>query len=85
MLRDWLRWLFWCRLHRCYGVTDTEAKGQAEAVEGLHDWFTYGRLQWECCRKCGIVRRLDGKNSPCRGVVKVELRSAPSGKEQGGE
>lgn len=39
-----------------------------------HDWFTYGRLNWECCRNCGIVRRLDGKNSPCKGTVKVGLR-----------
>lgn len=39
-----------------------------------HDWFTYGRLNWECCRVCGIVRRKDGKNSPCRGPVSVGPR-----------
>lgn len=43
------------------------------AVEA-HDWFTYGRLQWECCRMCGIVRRRDGKNSPCKGPASVGPR-----------
>lgn len=43
------------------------------AVEA-HDWFTYGRLNWECCRACGIVRRKDGQNSPCKGVVSVGPR-----------
>lgn len=41
---------------------------------GEHQWFTYGRLNWECCRVCGIVRRKDGKNSPCKGPVAVGPR-----------
>ncbi|WP_321905145.1 hypothetical protein [Paraburkholderia tropica] len=28
-----------------------------------------------CCKQCGFVRRKDGQNKPCKGVVKVELRS----------
>lgn len=28
------------------------------------------------CARCGTVRRTDGKNSPCRGRVKVTLRGA---------
>lgn len=43
------------------------------AVEA-HDWFTYGRLNWECCRVCGIVRRKDGNNSPCKGPARVGPR-----------
>lgn len=26
------------------------------------------------CLKCGVIRRADGQNKPCRGVVKVKLR-----------
>lgn len=52
--------------------------------EREHEWFTYGRLNWECCRLCGIVRRLDGKNSPCKGPVSVGPRDAmlPSVREK---
>lgn len=39
-----------------------------------HEWFTYGRLNWECCRVCGVVRRKDGNNSPCKGPVAVGPR-----------
>ena len=42
-----------------------------------HEWFTYGRLNWECCRVCGIVRRKEGKNSPCKGPVSVGPRQQP--------
>lgn len=45
------------------------------AAVQAHDWFTYGRLNWKCCRVCGIVRRADGKNSPCKGPVAVGPRS----------
>ncbi len=46
------------------------------AALGAHDWFTYGRLNWECCRVCGIVRRMDGKlNKPCKGPVAVGPRA----------
>ena len=41
---------------------------------GEHDWFKPAFLKFECCRKCGIVRRSDGKNNPCRGRVVLSLR-----------
>jgi hypothetical protein len=31
-----------------------------------HDWFEF-RPRLTCCRKCGIVRRADGTNKPCKG------------------
>lgn len=37
-----------------------------------HIWFKPTFLVYDCCRKCGIVRRADDKNSPCKG--KVALR-----------
>lgn len=27
-----------------------------------------------CCQNCGILKRADGKNKPCPGKVRVELR-----------
>lgn len=41
---------------------------------GEHDWFTPNYLPYECCAKCGIVKRRDGKNNPCRGRVVLSLR-----------
>ena len=37
-----------------------------------HEWFEWRGLT--CCKKCGIVRRADDKNKPCKGVVKVGPR-----------
>lgn len=37
-----------------------------------HDWFIWRGL--ECCRRCGIVRRADRQNKPCKGAVKVGPR-----------
>lgn len=28
----------------------------------------------DVCKKCGIVRRTDRKNKPCKGIVKITLR-----------
>jgi hypothetical protein len=39
-----------------------------------HDWFMPDFIGYECCRKCGIVRRSNGKNNPCPGIVRVALR-----------
>lgn len=41
---------------------------------GIHDWFKPDFIPHECCRKCGIVRRRDDKNGPCRGKVTLSLR-----------
>jgi hypothetical protein len=29
---------------------------------------------WIMCSRCGIIRRSDGQNKPCRGRVSVALR-----------
>jgi hypothetical protein len=31
---------------------------------------------WITCVTCGIIKRADGKNGPCRGAVKVVMRKA---------
>jgi hypothetical protein len=42
-----------------------------------HEW-----AKWEftgrtliCCNNCGLVRRADGTSNPCKGRVRVELRT----------
>jgi hypothetical protein len=41
-----------------------------------HDWadWVFSGMTLVCCNKCGIVRRADDQNKPCKGVVKVSLR-----------
>jgi hypothetical protein len=39
---------------------------------GIHVWFERDNL--EACRNCGVVRRADEGNKPCKGEVKVTLR-----------
>lgn len=38
-----------------------------------HVWFQYRNLT--CCKICGIVKRDDDKNSPCKGPTKIGLRA----------
>lgn len=42
---------------------------------GEHAWFKYKTDSFDSCAKCGIVRRKDGLNKPCSGIVKLSLRS----------
>ncbi len=44
------------------------------AASETHDWFRPDFIDYDCCRKCGIVRRRDGKNRPCRGIARIGLR-----------
>jgi hypothetical protein len=39
-----------------------------------HAWFL--RDQQAVCAKCTVVRRADGNNKPCRGVVRITTRGA---------
>ena len=39
-----------------------------------HRWGHYKDWKLETCRYCGMVRRADDKNSPCKGKVKLGLR-----------
>jgi len=49
-------------------LSDAQREGAGE-----HDW--HERFNLICCRKCGLVRRADGTSNPCRGIVRVALRS----------
>lgn len=52
----------------------------AEEVDG-HRWGRFtassvlGGKDWEVCFNCGMIRRADKKNKPCRGSVKVGPRT----------
>lgn len=48
------------------------AKYKVIAESNGHHWIKAFNLV--CCRDCGIVRRADDQNKPCKGVVKVTLR-----------
>mgnify|MGYP001592762384 CR=1 FL=1 len=53
---------------------DTEHKAAEQTGDETHDWFTPIQMGYECCRQCGIIRRADHKNRPCRGWIGVTLR-----------
>jgi hypothetical protein len=62
----------------------TEAAGLTEPVPGQHVWFdepeggSFPGTQW--CSWCGKCKRRDGKSqSPCKGIVRVELREEAAG------
>jgi hypothetical protein len=37
-----------------------------------HEWWIWDG--YECCKVCGVIRRRDDKNSPCKGPVPVGPR-----------
>jgi len=47
-----------------------------EIGEDGHIWWTWKGMR--CCKLCGIVKRpawREGKNKPCKGLVRVTLRT----------
>ena len=42
--------------------------------ENGHLWFYFMKDRFLSCKKCGFIRRIDGKNKPCKGVTKIILR-----------
>jgi hypothetical protein len=56
-----------------------EYRGDILVALGGHDWEEdRSRFGWPYCRICGVVKRADGKNKPCRGSTpKVALRAQP--------
>ena len=39
-----------------------------------HRWIKANWLKWVTCSKCGIIRKGDDSNKPCKGVVGISLR-----------
>jgi hypothetical protein len=53
-------------------LMNEELKKALDAI-GAHVWFEKDNLT-ACCR-CGIVRRADGKNKPCRAPTRISQRT----------
>lgn len=49
---------------------------------GAHKWFRFGTLPYDACETCGIIRRGDDRNKPCKGAARVGLRAAPAPKRR---
>lgn len=45
-------------------------------IIGGHTWghVVVSMISGECCRTCGMMRRRDRKNKPCRGRPEITLR-----------
>lgn len=53
----------------------SKKKADAHKGKGKHEWVApYGAIRWPHCRRCGIIRRADGENSPCKGASRVGPR-----------
>jgi hypothetical protein len=50
------------------------SKWRTTALVDGHEWGFYGALKYECCLYCGMIRRADKKNSPCKGKAEIALR-----------
>lgn len=61
-------------LERGIELDDNTLSIEVAERERYHRWFMYVPLGHECCRDCGVVRRADNQNGPCRGKVHVALR-----------
>lgn len=49
-------------------------KALETSKEGEHAWFVFKDDNFDSCAKCGIIRRKDDKNIPCKGKTKITLR-----------
>ena len=50
--------------------------------DSTHKWQSVPGKDWQCCRICGIIRRADRQNSPCKGAThmrKTEPARSPRG------
>lgn len=47
--------------------------------EGSKDYFkdSLGKHAWDFCKVCGIIKRADGKNNPCKGPTKLRPMESP--------
>jgi hypothetical protein len=45
-----------------------------KCMKKSHKWFRWKKDEFQCCRLCGVVKRSDDRNGPCRGKVKITLR-----------
>lgn len=65
-----------CGLHG--EATDDKEKAIQTAIDAWNSRYTGHKWvkkdDYFYCQECGVVLREDGKNSPCKGKVKISLR-----------
>lgn len=44
--------------------------------DDTHKWVTFAFVGHESCELCGVIRRRDRQNGPCRGYSPVRLRGS---------
>lgn len=49
-----------------------------ELLDKQHRWKVDASTSWPFCEVCGLVRRADGKNKPCKGPTKMRTMEQPS-------
>lgn len=48
---------------------------------GAHDWREPNlRFAWVYCGICGVVKRRDGQNKPCKGPTRLRSIEHPEGR-----
>jgi len=48
---------------------------ELDRANGGHVWVAIPQLKLsQTCSKCGIIKRSDGRNNPCRGPVSISMR-----------
>lgn len=55
---------------------DTQTRPVVIAESNGHMWaeWKFASMTMICCNRCGIIRRADDKNKPCKGEIRVALR-----------
>lgn len=53
----------------CGSAAPSSLAREAEQRTPTHDWGYRAGFRFEVCNLCGVVRRKDNKNNPCKGVL----------------
>lgn len=68
-----------CRAMDAQAIID-DSEWTETAVPTDHMWCDYSHKwghflpehpEWECCWECGVIRRADDKNGPCKGQMRL--------------
>lgn len=57
------------------GVSNKD-QGYLTHEDALHEWVERKTMDKivQVCKRCGIIRRADDKNKPCKGIARVTTR-----------
>lgn len=58
------------RVMECEGFTEAHPSDH-RWCDYSHNWEFRKKFNFECCSDCGVVKRDDGKNGPCKGPMKL--------------